>query len=222
LALYHTTCTLRIECYSQREGFDSIFPKRGTNFKLQVHGPNGRGLEQILKALPFSTLHTLEVTSQLANTEFDFLGGLPSIYAVSLDQTGVSRFTRYLKSNPATSATDDTGVEKRNPEAEAEVRFRSLKSINISRTSFGRRVIPGILQDLLDMLMIRYELGVEIETVRIRDAYDLDERSVEKIAEVCADVDWDGVVDMVDDDHEEYYGWSLEDNYESEESEFSF
>ncbi|KAH6915979.1 hypothetical protein BKA70DRAFT_475518 [Coprinopsis sp. MPI-PUGE-AT-0042] len=194
-------------CYSKTINF-SLGLGEVRTLSLEVNGNTKGVFEGILKGLPLSGLRALNLGCQIEDTELDHLSSLPDIESVYLDERSAARFIQCLKDDHVARPENASGIET---QQEGVSCFRSLRYIYLADPDFDHasNIDSVDLDDLLDMLMIRYELGGEIETLKITDALNLDEHSVGRIGEVCADVDWDGRVEMTseteDESESDYY-----------------
>ncbi|KAH6915978.1 hypothetical protein BKA70DRAFT_1179256 [Coprinopsis sp. MPI-PUGE-AT-0042] len=222
---YNSLFAIDLTCHFKKLDFTSNNSKARVPLHLQVSGDFGRGIKELFKGLSLSDVRAICLGLPLTETQLSQLGRLPNVESVRLfGEDSIHKFIRYLNNDPIMRPPKTPGAHNRRKKLSY---FRSLKSISLVGPAFeleGTRPASAInVQELLDLLTMRYELGGEIEKLNIQDAYNLEYDDVELIKEICLDVDWDGLVEIMsdedeDDDDEDHfsYDYDYDDGYGSE------
>ncbi|KAG2012936.1 hypothetical protein CC2G_009886 [Coprinopsis cinerea AmutBmut pab1-1] len=155
-------------------------------------------LSEVLAALPLNDVTTLDLRSGFTAKDIERFSSLPSVHTVQADRLSSEAVILYARRDPALhfvpakSRKGGTSKNKarRKPKTSPTklTRFASVKRLVLECADFESIDI----ENFLDWLMMRYELGVEMESVKLFDCVRLYEDDVQRIEEVVVDVDWDG------------------------------
>ncbi|KAG2012957.1 hypothetical protein CC2G_009903 [Coprinopsis cinerea AmutBmut pab1-1] len=168
-------------------------------------------LSEVLAALPLNGVTNLELMTGFTEKDLGPLSRLPSVRTVQTDRFASEEFFAYARRDPALNlvpikpnkgGTSSKNKAKRKPKMSAPklTRFASVKRLVFECADFESIDI----EHFLDWLMMRYELGREIESVKLYGCVRLYEDDVQRIEEVVADVDWDyDEIEYYSDEEEE-------------------
>ncbi|EAU82607.2 hypothetical protein CC1G_07889 [Coprinopsis cinerea okayama7 len=143
-------------------------------------------LPELLAALPLNDVLALNLNSSCSSHELMPLSRLPSLHTIYAERYAAEDFVFYAKADPALDMTTPDSTSE--PRSGSLTRFASVKRLVFESADF-----EGIDMDVfLDWLMMRYELGGEIESLELNGCVRLYGEDVDRIEEVVVDVDWDG------------------------------
>ncbi|KAG2012960.1 hypothetical protein CC2G_009906 [Coprinopsis cinerea AmutBmut pab1-1] len=150
--------------------------------------------DKLLAALPLNDVLTLDLDINHSPEVFEALSHLPSVHTISLERRHTSQdFFRYICNNHALdlllSESQPSDLDGAPSNSSSKLKhFASLKRLVVKSADFGEIDI----ELFLDWLMLRYELGGEIEELQFNGCMKLYEDDVRRIGEVVASVMWDG------------------------------
>ncbi|EAU82628.1 hypothetical protein CC1G_07910 [Coprinopsis cinerea okayama7 len=167
-------------------------------------------LSEVLAALPLNGVTNLGLMTGFTAKDLGTLSRLPSVRTVQTDRFASEEFFAYARRDPALNLVPtkpnkggtSKNKAKRKPKTSPPklTRFASVKRLVFECADFESIDI----EHFLDWLMMRYELGREIESVKLYGCVRLYEDDVQRIEEVVVDVDWDGdEIEYYSDEEEE-------------------
>ncbi|KAG2012939.1 hypothetical protein CC2G_009887 [Coprinopsis cinerea AmutBmut pab1-1] len=161
---------------------------------LTIHLDTNGFLPELLTALPLNDLLALDLNIGCNHKILAPLSRLPSVRTVYADRVASEDFILYASKDPAFAPTRSRKGTSKKKKAAAKPkklkRFASVRRLVLEAADFQSIDI----ECFLDWLMMRYEMGGEIEEVELAACVRLYWDDVQRIEEVVVDVDWDGDV----------------------------
>lgn len=194
-----------------------------------------------LKSLRIS--HSSDINQETWATLF---GTLPRLQNIQLRGCSAETFIPALREEPTldgnpsptpTTPTTPTGSQsfltmrrpglRRRKSTIPPVCFPNLRTLTIEEVDFKERIpelTPGTtVSGLMDCLMERAEKKAEVQELRLTSCSHLFEDEVEKLKEIVADVDWDGIerggfsdTGDMDDEDLDPYGYGYDDSMDAD------
>jgi hypothetical protein len=143
--------------------------------------------DAVCKVLHITQLQSLHVEI----TDFPEKIGLETF--VGLTKLHMLRVSGPLESSLISALS--VGPESDPMNGNPRVRFPRLRTIVLEGMRFSEEhsLKPSLLHLLEDRLIARYEYGVPLESIDIRNCFFIEEQDVEKLREIVVDVRWDSV-----------------------------